>query len=949
MTYAMEGATAEILEFLRQTVERDEIVELRILDAVDLSDSPAKFVVSGCFDSDHWPDLADEALQWTRHAAGVYTTINAPLPALLARAANQVVVRAKVTTRDAEIARRCTILVDADPVRPAKISASTQEKAAAWEAIQAVIGYLRDRGWPEPIVIDSGNGFHARYVVDLPNDEPSRQLVERVLKVISARFSDDDVTIDTTTFNASRIAKLPGTWARKGEPTDERPHRRSRVVSVPDVRQVVPRELLEALAAEYEPAAAEPRQKESPRQDDTQSEEGETPTGRVIAKLREQGFAPRSCGPKRWKSRCPSHRGRRHNLSVAVGDDGRVLLYCHHKSEGVQQCTPVAIAKALGLTEADLSPPRHESAQDKGQATGQKAQGKPGPDPAGNGRVFHTLRDAVMAIGLGEPTAHWVYRGLDGEEVMRVYRFDPPSGKEYRPITPNLNGAGWIVRGLSSNRPLYRLDELVDAETVFVCEGEKCADRVCDLGLVATTSAHGAKGAAKTDWGPLAGKTVFLVPDNDEEGEGYIHSVGAILAKLDPRPTVKVLRLDVPPKGDVDDWLEALPESMDDLASAEALERLAATAAEWTAPDELSWVEIDYAMLVDAERKIGESRYLWDLWILRGALTGLFGPPGTGKTRIAADLAKRLWFGLPMPDKSKNSVPPGTKTLWLLYDRNYLGLIRTLKSFGMPLESVLLPTHRNEPLVLPDFDKPETMRILERFIKIHKPGLVVIDSATYASAYNSGKPNEAKIAYDPILDLLARTMQAALPLTHTNANGTPLNRRISERCRLEIKISAPDPEDPGNLRLEVNKTDDKKPPALGLIHRDDGVEYSFTPPEAPAAPGRGRKATTSPGVAEFIWDYLQNGEGVPVVQIIDAARDKEVIPPPTAENARRGISNLYDAMRKFLPRFHPGWKVLEYEVETPRGKSLKHWRLVRVDAAEGHGEEATENPSATPF
>lgn len=44
-------------------------------------------------------------------------------------------------------------------------------------------------------------------------------------------FSDDELKIDTTNFNPSRICKLYGTMARKGSNTEENPHRLSYLLS----------------------------------------------------------------------------------------------------------------------------------------------------------------------------------------------------------------------------------------------------------------------------------------------------------------------------------------------------------------------------------------------------------------------------------------------------------------------------------------------------------------------------------------------------------------------------------------------------------------------------------------------------------------------------------------------------------------------------------------------
>ena len=88
-------------------------------------------------------------------------------------------------------------------------------------------------------------------------------------------------------------------------------------------------------------------------------------------------------------------------------------------------------------------------------------------------------------------------------------------------------------------------------------EGEKCVLALGTARVVATTSSHGAKSPEKTDWTPLAGKPVVILPDHDESGEGYAAAVLRIFKRLDPRPPwVKVVRLPGLADGeDVADWI----------------------------------------------------------------------------------------------------------------------------------------------------------------------------------------------------------------------------------------------------------------------------------------------------------------------------------------------------------------------------------------------------------
>ena len=72
------------------------------------------------------------------------------------------------------------------------------------------------------------------------------------------------------------------------------------------------------------------------------------PSGPVARVLDRLGNVRRSGDG--WTARCPAHRDRQNSLSVAQGDDGRVLLTCF------AGCSPDDVVKALGLTMADLFP-----------------------------------------------------------------------------------------------------------------------------------------------------------------------------------------------------------------------------------------------------------------------------------------------------------------------------------------------------------------------------------------------------------------------------------------------------------------------------------------------------------------------------------------------------------------------------------------------------------------
>jgi hypothetical protein len=224
----MSTPKADLAEIKRGTsilFTPSEVVEVRI--------PKTRFgVVSGYFDDHH--ALATAILEADAHyrAPGVYYVLNQIDPALLGRAYNRLKERVEYTTADNNILRRRRLPVDLDPVRPAGISSSDVEHAAAIGRARVIADEMaKDWGWP--IIGDSGNGAHVLYDIDLPNDLESLKFVSGALAELDRRYSDDVVKIDVTTANASRIWKAYGTVARKGDSIPGRPHRLSRILEVP--------------------------------------------------------------------------------------------------------------------------------------------------------------------------------------------------------------------------------------------------------------------------------------------------------------------------------------------------------------------------------------------------------------------------------------------------------------------------------------------------------------------------------------------------------------------------------------------------------------------------------------------------------------------------------------------------------------------------------------------
>jgi hypothetical protein len=135
------------------------------------------------------------------------------------------------------IVRRTHVVIDidrCDKAETASLNATDAEVFEIHDLAIKIIDYLRLQGWPEPLLIDSGNGRHIDYCTDLPNDQESKDAINTFLKTLSLRFSTKKYQVDKSMFDAARMRKLPGTWARKGKDASDRPQRLCKILVTPD-------------------------------------------------------------------------------------------------------------------------------------------------------------------------------------------------------------------------------------------------------------------------------------------------------------------------------------------------------------------------------------------------------------------------------------------------------------------------------------------------------------------------------------------------------------------------------------------------------------------------------------------------------------------------------------------------------------------------------------------
>ena len=326
-----------IVETLNTFHGSGSVIEIRMLGV----DSRKTRTDAGYFD--RFDNAADAIKEHARKCVskGVYFCVNPVSTSLLARANNRIQKYAGTTTSDADVLRRRWWYLDFDPVRPSEISSTDEEHAASLLRANDVADFLKNQGFPEPIVADSGNGTHLHSPIDLQNDSETTGLIKTITAEVARRFNDNTVTIDQSVFNPARICRLYGTWACKGDSTENRPHRQSRLIYVPDYLRdgwtesdAAGVELLSKLTASTAKTISIPS-KQVPA-NDHRHHSGESLDLRQL--LSERGIEFREAGgsaayPVKLHIQCPfddNHIGK--DAYVAQRDSGALIFHCSHNS-----------------------------------------------------------------------------------------------------------------------------------------------------------------------------------------------------------------------------------------------------------------------------------------------------------------------------------------------------------------------------------------------------------------------------------------------------------------------------------------------------------------------------------------------------------------------------------------------------------------------------------------
>lgn len=211
---------------------------------------------------------------------------------------------------------------------------------------------------------------------------------------------------------------------------------------------------------------------------------------------------------------CPAHNDKKPSLSVGLSENkNQILLHCY------AGCSAEDILNAVGLKKKDLYDNKGDFIMNKTNYTYYNADG----------------------------TVAYTKTRIDNADKTKTFYFEQPDGKR------NLKGA---------NRVPYNLPAVLNAQTVYFVEGEKCADAVIKQGFVATTLDNGANSKWLSEYiDYFKNKNVIIIPDNDTPGKNYAKNIALNI------PNSKIITLpDLPPKGDIYDWL-AMGHTVEELNS----------------------------------------------------------------------------------------------------------------------------------------------------------------------------------------------------------------------------------------------------------------------------------------------------------------------------------------------------------------------------------------------
>lgn len=348
------------------------------------------------------------------------------------------------------------------------------------------------------------------------------------------------------------------------------------------------------------------------------------------------------------------------------------------------------------------------------------------------------------------------YQDENGAVLFRSVKLFP---KAFYMQRPDGNG-GWLNDTKGVRLVLYRLPDIMNADEVFVCEGEKDCETAFTFGLTATTNPMGA-GKWRPEYAEFfEGKKVVIVADNDKPGMNHAQKVAASLHGK--ARSIKVIRFeDMPEKSDLTDFFNAHEDKTE--ASAK-LAAMVDAAAIWE-PSENGGASartsrIELTRLSDLLREPEEQvDWVVDGLLPEGGFSVLAAKPKVGKSTLSRNLALKVARGEDFLGRVTNQ----GAVIYLALEEKRSEVRKHFREMG---------ADGSEEIFIYAARAPEdALAQLRKLIEDIKPSLVIIDPLFKITRIKDGNDYAAVTrALEPIL-ALARESGTHILCTHHTGKG----------------------------------------------------------------------------------------------------------------------------------------------------------------------------------
>jgi putative DNA primase/helicase len=259
---------------------------------------------------------------------------------------------------------------------------------------------------------------------------------------------------------------------------------------------------------------------------------------------------------------------------------------------------------------------------------------------------FKPFNDDWLTRSGWKQVRDYLYTDANGVELYRKLRYQRPCKidrngyeKRFLIVSPNPKGKGYVLGIADDERVLFQLQHFAQMKTgepVFVPEGEKAAERLAGMNLLATCTATG----WDVDVSMFRERDVFVLRDDDQGGDDKNADTKALAAANAVYGVAKSVRIvdlpDLPPGGDVVDWLDAGGDrdQLLDICRNTPLYQPETNAKPIGPNGKTGEAALIFERMSNIESKAVD--WLWSGRIARGKLTLLAGETGMGKSQIGA-------------------------------------------------------------------------------------------------------------------------------------------------------------------------------------------------------------------------------------------------------------------------------------------------------------------------